>query len=257
MKHSHATDSAVIRSLRTRGYLAQAKPTTGELKSLAETSAVQDKDELRKAILALQRAYGLPETGELDEHLRTFLLNPHCSVPDPGGPAAIRAGNVPWPSPVLTYQFMSWPQKLTEAQVRGAFRRACDTWQMECPLRFSEVNMQGDMRIHFGGGLHSSGQHNCQWPFDDQGGTLAHAFYPDWAEPLNGDIHVDTSEIWSVANAPANGVRDLEAVLLHEIGHAVGLVHNSSPNSVMFANYNGPVRKLHWIDVENIKQLYP
>jgi hypothetical protein len=243
-------DKAIWRSLRSRGYLKRVEPSKGKFIGL-DAAQRPEEDDLRKAVIALQKMYGLPETGEIDEAVRAFLLNPHCTVPDPDGPAALRAGNVPWKSPNLTYQFMSWPPNVVKVEVRSAFRSACDTWEAVCSLRFKEVAAKGDMRIHFG-----SGAHNCKWPFDAAGGTLAHAFYPDWEEPLNGDIHVDTSETWSVAMVPAAGTKDLEAVLLHEIGHAVGLVHNASPDSIMFANYNGPIRRLGVLDEANIKQLY-
>lgn len=251
MPQAGNTEEALFKSLRSRGYLEPARPRPGVF-GLDLAAVRPGEEELRNAILVLQRTYGLPETGELDENVRVFLLNPHCTVPDQEGPAALRAGNIPWRSPNLAYRFLSWPPDLAEDQVRQAFRNACDTWEAVSPLRFREVDANADMRIEFG-----KGGHGCHWPFDNAGGTLAHAFYPDWEKPLRGDIHVDTSETWSVAAVPAAGTRDLEAVLLHEIGHAVGLVHNANQHSVMFANYNGPVRALSQFDIDNIRRLYP
>lgn len=57
--------------------------------------------------------------------------------------------------------------------------------------------------------------------------------------------------------APIGGWYDLETVLLHELGHALGLDHSATTDSVMYAGYLGVRRALALDDVYGITILYP
>lgn len=102
---------------------------------------------------------------------------------------------------------------------------------------------------------------------------LAHAFKPDTIAlnsivgfgSLGGDVHFRPSKLQDPVNGitwvdklvPAAGEVDLETVMLHEIGHALGLDHNTGDaNSVMQPVYGGVRRNLSMTDIANITQLY-
>lgn len=75
---------------------------------------------------------------------------------------------------------------------------ALKTWSDAAPLMFRQVQSDhggatagGDIRVSFARLLHEDG-----YPFDGQGGTLAHAFFPSRDE-VGGDTHFDNDEIWS------------------------------------------------------------
>ncbi|KAL4660430.1 matrix metalloproteinase-21-like [Arapaima gigas] len=126
-----------------------------------------------------------------------------------------------------------------------AFRR----WAEVTPLIFQEDTTSPatelDIKLAFGTGRHLG----CPWLFDGPGGELAHAAHP-------GEIHLDDDEPYSVP--PSEHGVNLLQVLLHEIGHVLGLPHLSSPDSVMHPQYpsSGSTMELSQHDRTAIQELY-
>lgn len=90
---------------------------------------------------------------------------------------------------------------------------------------FDASGASGDIRI---------GSHT----FDGPGGVLAHAFFP----PPNGvssagDMHFDKEENWT---CDTSGI-DIGIVAIHEIGHSIGLNHESVNLAIMNPFYNPAV----------------
>jgi hypothetical protein len=82
--------------------------------------------------------------------------------------------------------------------------------------------------------LFAGGAHGDAYPFDGVSGMLAHTFYPSPPnmEPVAGDMHLDLAEPWRTG-----ADLDLYSVVLHELGHALGLAHSDLPGSVMYPYY--------------------
>lgn len=163
-------------------------------------------------------------------------LGPLPVVADVGGAAEYVLHpdpNAGWADTDLTYGFVNYTSDLGQAAQRTAVARAFAMWASVTPVTFTRVNDCGlpqndpgctepDLRIGFYGRDHGPDEWDPQ--FDGRGGSVGHAFYPlSTTGTLAGDIHLDDTERWTTNLA--NGV-DLQAVMLHEIGHALGVKHS-------------------------------
>ncbi|XP_037363991.1 matrix metalloproteinase-25 [Talpa occidentalis] len=240
------------------GYLPPPDPAQAQLQSPAK---------LQDAIKVMQRFAGLPETGLLDAATVATMHKPRCSLPDVLGVAGLvrrrrryaLSGSV-WKKRTLTWRIDSFPRSsaLAPEIVRTLMHHALAAWAVESTLQFQEVDSRGapeaDILIHF-----ARSYHQDSYPFDGPGGTLAHAFFPG-EHPISGDTHFDDEETWTFGLKDGEGI-DLFAVAVHEFGHALGLGHSSTADSIMRPFYQGPVGdpgryRLSQDDRDGLQQLY-
>jgi hypothetical protein len=125
-----------------------------------------------------------------------------------------------------------------------------NTWSAVTNIVFHLATSPGAARTIFV--EFASGTHGDSYPFDAAGTVLAHSFYP---VPLNsesiaGDVHLDASENWHVG-----GDIDIYTVVLHELGHAIGLTHTDNPGDVMYPYYQRGMQ-LSKNDIGAAQQLY-
>ena len=159
-----------------------------------------------------------------------------------------------WKPGTLTYRLNNytgdWKSKRDqERAVTVAFR----AWQLRIKdLKFKREynpNKKVDFNIEFHGLEH----------FNNRKGTLAWAYFPGQGE-VSGDIHINDNWNWvphsnwqNLASPP------LVTVLMHEIGHGLGLRHdNRSKDCIMYPSMNmGKTKnKLHEYDIERIQNRY-
>jgi hypothetical protein len=172
---------------------------------------------------------------------------PYDDLPLPIQPSFV--GVSKWNHLDVTYGFVNGTGDIAGDGERQAVKEAFAFWAAHSPLSFSETSpASADIEISWGTGEHGDG-----FPFDGNGGVLAHAFYPS-----DGRIHFDDAETWTTATRSNSAdPRDLITVAAHEIGHAIGLGHSADSSALMYEFYSGSHRFLANDDIEGITSLYP
>lgn len=191
---------------------------------------------------------GNPDLGTVNSIKRPLNVD----APEPAKLAQGRTANVDAPDSYVA-QANTWPKKnlkwfieeyptlqkqiTSHDHIRTIMKQAFDDWEKHSALRFQMAKSKdaADLKIKF-----NSNDHGDGYPFDGQGTTLAHAFYP-----TSGSIHFDDDENFTDDYSSTNEKYTLRLVAAHEIGHALGLSHSFEEDSLMFpvyqqfaANYN-------------------
>lgn len=210
------------------------------------------------ALRAYQARAGLSQTGDMNESTAQSLEEPRCGVPDfpraktlLGGVEAFTLSACRYTVTQLTYFIGDVASGFSLRDIRPSVRAAFDEWQRQIPVDFQEVGRSEDaiLKLAWKKGDHGDGE-----AFDGrQGNVLAHAFPPPTCGGMHaGQCHFDNEERWGLNHS--NGIRDIQTVALHEIGHVLGLGHSNT--GVMLERYRGQLRVLSQGDIDSIQGRY-
>ena len=91
----------------------------------------------------------------------------------------------------ITYRIENYPQyNLKKEQVDSIIDMAFRVWSTVTRLEFNKVGPQDEVDIRI---RYEKFYHGDNFPFDGFGGSLAHAFFPEFG----GDVHFDDNELWT------------------------------------------------------------
>ncbi len=274
--------------------LEQVTAVAAELEQdLAEVQALEarlshDPEALVEAVQAIEEARlvrleGLlddslvdrPTEGDLAELRARFDLAPveggpriddGMQVPDldeldlPGeAPPWSTLGLSTWGSSTVTWCFEAdedGTSDMDNAEVLFAASFAAAQWGGSSGLYLERKSSCSSANIRIG--FHTGYHWDWDWAgdsssFDGRGGTLAHAFAPTY-----GYLHFDDAETWTRSTRTSTAQPlDLDAVMTHELGHALGLGHSSVSAATMWPTYMASAgRSLESDDVAGISALY-
>lgn len=256
-------------------HLAQDYPRWRPAVATASPDPTFFGNELKDAVFAFQRNFNLPQTGNADKATLSAMNWPRCGVPDNMPHASIIATDVIM-NRLVRYgvegyvmpMYVMWthephrPHTNSDLHhtVYGAVVDHTDqmAWDLSAqmktfwlyPVRFHEGAQPFRRSAPFMAlRWHYQEDMGCGGGFNERG-VLAHT--------QGCEIHFNDQYDWWIDDAPGtDGSVDFKTVVLHQLGHSVGLGHVTEPSAAMYPAYNlGRKRNLVSADRNALHSLY-
>jgi predicted Zn-dependent protease len=145
--------------------------------------------------------------------------------------------------------------QISAQSVRNILREVFDEWQMNSCFHFHHVSSPqiADIKILFTSDRRLSTHKNCSRKFQNSAG---HSFFR-FHKAFPAQIHINNEYFWMESNASPLGSVSLKSVLLHEVGHVLGLFHLNDPESIMFQNiHTNKLKSITKADRDYLQHVY-
>ncbi|XP_072395155.1 matrix metalloproteinase-16-like [Diabrotica undecimpunctata] len=207
--------------------------------------------DIAEILQKFQEKYNLPVDGKLNRETVELMQKPRCTQGDNAYAvkSAWKKFDIKWYFPQFT------PTALEVA------KRVFKIWEEASKFKFTYLqvpNPNPDITITVVPKQHYF-RYNCQGnsacPYTFTSGVLAHSYFP----PVTGciEIHMNSNLTWDFSlNSTAEGRTNFFAVLLHEVGHALGLSHSSDRKAVMYPFYQALPTNISEDDKMGLEELY-
>lgn len=250
----NSTTDEAVSFLRSSGYFDESSSSS----ALKQFSYNGDDDvQVRMALMEFQKRNNLHVSGELNEETVSLMRRRRCGVRD-----------------ITSHNYILYPTKWIKKDINWYFTngnsyhmdltaRAFKAWERRSGLRFYMNSTAYDILISFERKVHlrrTLYQTRCE-QFDDKNIILGHAFAPPAAQ-MNGmravaEIHLNYDVPWNLDIKQDYGDENsFYNIILHEIGHSLGLSHSDNVNSVMYPFYSDENNDLAPDDIQGIQSLY-